>query len=439
MFGNLRNGFNRGFTLIELLVVIAIIAILAGLLLPALAAAREKARRASCSNNLKQIAIGMESYCADYGQYFPSSPAWGGAVEFFKSEAGTTVLGFGAGSTDDGAYHNSRLNQTIYTGPQSTLSSGTLTEMSLYNPNTRLRTIFVGRSASNSDQAGNLTVAPNGLGFLMGGNYVSDAKSFYCPSAGGTMPADKYGGVSRPAVVGPRDLKAIGGTDFAAITTGDYTGVDLWYNANSGYKGYVVQCDYNYRNAPTILYYQHYTNTNYYSKSLQGSLSRQPDGPWTVRLMGVKPNHWVKVGCPTFKTQKQLGGRALVSDSFSAYWNDQDVSTHTRPYQGPGRGLDVHRDGYHALYGDSHVKWVGDPQQQIAWWPATHDAWDDGNSELTRRGMAVAGSLSAAGLTRYTYPTNGANPDQNPGISGSSDVWHAFDVAAQMDIDVDGL
>jgi prepilin-type N-terminal cleavage/methylation domain-containing protein/prepilin-type processing-associated H-X9-DG protein len=65
-------GKHTGFTLIELLVVIAIIAILAAILFPVFARARENARRAGCMSNLKQITLGMMQYSQDYDERLPA-------------------------------------------------------------------------------------------------------------------------------------------------------------------------------------------------------------------------------------------------------------------------------------------------------------------------------------------------------------------------------
>ncbi len=64
---------HRNFTLIELLVVVAIIAILAGMLLPALNAARQKAYDVQCRSNIKQIGVGFTMYTPDYKEYYPTN------------------------------------------------------------------------------------------------------------------------------------------------------------------------------------------------------------------------------------------------------------------------------------------------------------------------------------------------------------------------------
>ena len=109
-------GLRPGFTLVELLVVIAIIGVLVALLLPAVQAAREAARRMSCSNNIRQVALAMHNY-ESANKKFPPSLFIG--KNQYRWSAQARILPYieqsnvDAGFSFDQDYHNVLLNGVL--------------------------------------------------------------------------------------------------------------------------------------------------------------------------------------------------------------------------------------------------------------------------------------------------------------------------------------
>jgi len=394
MSTGMRERTLSGFTLIELLVVVAIIAILAAMLLPALAAAREKARRTVCAMNFSQIGKAYASYASEYAGYTPCWSGWGEVspdATFTVKHSPDAGNNNPAGNGTDGAYTDPRSGEYVWSHYWKCTSSSAF----WWDGITSGGNTYAAMVTGGQNGPGRLTAAPVGLGILVTTGHLPDAKVLCCPSVGDSLPTDDATAIrgwftDYHGANGLKSFRQLGGADGRSLTHGDYRnlGSTGWSTANVSYG---ISSHYFHRNQPLYTY-------DAYGAQYGIGFCRP-----LVRCNG---------GGPMFKTQRLLGPRTVAVDSFGRRMANV-VGDH---YEGPGNALRMHRDGYNVLYGDGHSAWYGDPMQRIAWWQVYH-------TQTPYHFM----SLMYSGIYGVWWSATQKN---------AAPVWQLYDNAAGIDVGV---